>query len=504
MRQEEHERQPPYERPRPKQPPLPDPSTWAVSEEFLDEQGLEPIELEGEALVAYLVQLEEAVWMWWKTTGLATNLPSHHGRQVDPEGPKTGECWPSDNFVTAQVRTLWALERAARTFAEGMDVSEPARVWLIGQRASHFTNLHESSQRAPDGKGRCMRYVSLDKPVDPTPKPSEQGIHLSQEDDLAIVSELPHLQPEEMREMELVLRAYWQAAAREANGQERFQGPPPEFLQALGFQAEEMAGRIARWKRIQGNEGRPRGIVIGAIYNRDQWWTEAFTDLNLETPKPHTELVTRQGNRVYVVDPQASPLRAYAGGWRPAVGQHRGRATTHLHQGAVAVDETAEDQPAGYITIRGGNNGARRRWSRRVGGRNGPSNEPHPHRGSRAGDCLPSARRVAAPSHSAIDDGALKLGRNAQRRCPTSGAAAGRPHSCGGTAPGITTAHPVDSSRLARQRALPTGVVCRSAGGVRIRGGHSHTVVVPGRARCQSNAGKDAEPAPSPHQNPIE
>jgi hypothetical protein len=29
--------------------------------------------------------------------------------------------------------------------------------------------------------------------------------------------------------------------------------------------------------------------------------TETFTDFNLDPPKPHTELVTRQGNRVYVV-----------------------------------------------------------------------------------------------------------------------------------------------------------------------------------------------------------
>jgi hypothetical protein len=72
-----------------------------------------------------------------------------------------------------------------------------------------------------------VRYVSLDQPVDPTPKPPERGTHLSRSDNMAIVSELPHLQPEEMREMELVLRAYWQAAARESNGQERFKGPPP-------------------------------------------------------------------------------------------------------------------------------------------------------------------------------------------------------------------------------------------------------------------------------------
>jgi hypothetical protein len=118
---------------------------------------------------------------------------------------------------------------------------------------------------------------------------------------MAIVSELPHLQPEEMREMELVLRAYWQAAARESNGQERFKGPTPVPFQALGFQAEEMAGRIARWERMEGNQGRPRGIVNGAIIHRDQWWKTAFTDFNLDPPKPRTELVTRQGNRVYVV-----------------------------------------------------------------------------------------------------------------------------------------------------------------------------------------------------------
>jgi hypothetical protein len=145
MRQEEHERQPPYERPGLRQPPLPDPSTWAVSKEFVDEQGLEPIELKGEALGAYLADLEEAVWVWWKTTGPATNLPSHHGRLVDPKGPKTGKRWPSDNFLTAQIRTLWALERAERTFAEGVDVPERARVWLTGQRAAHFTSLHEPS-----------------------------------------------------------------------------------------------------------------------------------------------------------------------------------------------------------------------------------------------------------------------------------------------------------------------------------------------------------------------
>jgi hypothetical protein len=182
-----------------------------------------------------------------------------------------------------------------------VDVSERAQAWLNGQWAAHFTSLHKPSQRAPDDQGRCVRYVLLDQPVDSTPKPPERGTHLSRSDDMAIVSKLPHLQPEEMREMELVLGAYWQATARESNGQERFKGPPPVPFQALGFQAKEMAGRIVRWERMESNQGRPRGIVNGAIIHRDQWWRTAFTDFNLDPPKPRMELVTRQGNRVYVV-----------------------------------------------------------------------------------------------------------------------------------------------------------------------------------------------------------
>jgi hypothetical protein len=52
---------------------------------------------------------------------------------------------------------------------------------------------------------------------------------------------------------------------------------------------------------MEGNQGRPRGIVNGAIIHRDQWWKTAFTDFNLDPPKPRTELVTRQENRVYVI-----------------------------------------------------------------------------------------------------------------------------------------------------------------------------------------------------------
>jgi hypothetical protein len=151
---------------------------------------------------------------------------------------------------------------------------------------------------------------------------------------------------------------------------------------------------------MESNQGRPRGILHGAIYLRNKWWKEAFTDYDLDPPKPRIELVTRQGNRAYVVqvDPRAPPPRANAGGWKSAVGRHQGRAATHLHQGAVAVDETAESQPAGHITTRGNGNGTKRRWSRGVGARDEPNDEPHPQHGSRAGDCPPSARRVAGPS----------------------------------------------------------------------------------------------------------
>jgi hypothetical protein len=124
LRREEHERQPPHARPGLRQPPLP----AQESEEYLDAQGLEPIGPEGEALGDYLAQLEEAVRTWWKTVGPADNLPYQHGRLVDPSGPADGKHWPSDNFLTSQVQTLWALERAKRTFAEGLDVAGPARL----------------------------------------------------------------------------------------------------------------------------------------------------------------------------------------------------------------------------------------------------------------------------------------------------------------------------------------------------------------------------------------
>jgi hypothetical protein len=85
----------------------------------------------------YLAQLEEAVRTWWKAVGPADNLPYQHGRLVDPSGPADGERWPSNNFLASQIRTLWALERAERTFGESPDVAKPARRWLNGKRATH-------------------------------------------------------------------------------------------------------------------------------------------------------------------------------------------------------------------------------------------------------------------------------------------------------------------------------------------------------------------------------
>lgn len=60
--------------------------------------------------------------------------------------------------------------------------------------------------------------MSLYTPVDPTPKPPDRGTHLTLPDDTAVLPDLPHLQAEEMREMEMVLRSYWQTEARAPHG----------------------------------------------------------------------------------------------------------------------------------------------------------------------------------------------------------------------------------------------------------------------------------------------
>jgi hypothetical protein len=52
---------------------------------------------------------------------------------------------------------------------------------------------------------------------------------------------------------------------------------------------------------MEGHLGRDRTVVDRAIQRRDDLWKEVFTDFNLDPPKQHTELVTKQGNRIHVV-----------------------------------------------------------------------------------------------------------------------------------------------------------------------------------------------------------
>jgi hypothetical protein len=410
LRTEEHERQPPHARPGLRQPLLP----AQESEEYLDAQGLKPIGLEGEALGDYLAQLEEAVRTWWRTVGPADNLPYQHGRLVDPSGPADGKRWPSDNFLTSQVQTLWALERAKRIFAEGLDVAEPTRLWLTGERALKFSGLHDSPQRAPDDRGRCVRYVSLFTPVDSTPKPPDRGTHLTLPDDTTVLPDLPHLQPEEMREMELVLRSYWQTAAREPNGDERFKGPPPEELQALEFQAEELAGRVSRWEKMESHLGRDRTLVDRATRRRDDLWKEAFTDFNNNPPKPRTELVTKQGNRVYVVKwtPQLTRPESIQGaaGDQPSGDAEEGPPLIWTRKN-VTRGRATTTRPAKYHAGRGTVDRARPHRHRGVRGGNGANDWSSPDRPCWAADSLPGAQRVANAGHPAAGSGSAKLGR---------------------------------------------------------------------------------------------
>jgi hypothetical protein len=103
-----------------------------------------------------------------------------------------------------------------------------------------------------------VRYVSLDQPVDPTPKPPEQGAHLSRADNLAIMSELPHLQPEEMREMELVLRAYWQAAEM-PTGRSGLRGHPPSSSRRWGSKPRRWRDVLPDGKGWRATKADPAG-----------------------------------------------------------------------------------------------------------------------------------------------------------------------------------------------------------------------------------------------------
>jgi hypothetical protein len=282
-----------------------------------------------------------------------------------------------------------------------------------------------------------VRYVSLYTPVDSTPKPPDQVTHLTLPDDTAVLPDLPHLEPEEMREMEMVLRSYWQTEARAPHGDERFKGPPPEELQALGFQAEELAGRESRWEKMEGHLGRDRTVVDRAIQRRDDLWKEAFTDFNLDPPKPHTELVTKQGNRIHVVKwtpelARPEPTQGAAGISHPAT-PRKGRRSFGPESRGLGLDRW---DPPHQVPHSPGErrNGARSHRSRGVGGGNGANDQPSPDRFCRAGDSPPSAQRVAGAGHPAADSGAAKLGHCVQRRGAIASADARCPSARRGTA----------------------------------------------------------------------
>jgi hypothetical protein len=127
---------------------------------------------------------------------------------------------------------------------------------------------------------------------------------------------------------------------------------------------------------MQGQLGRDRTLVDRAIQRRDDLWKEAFTDFNLDLPKPHTELVTKQGNRVYVVKwtPELARPEPAAGSCRgSAIRRRRGGAAAHLTEGAVAWGRTAGTRPTTSRTGRGTVNWTRSRGSRGVGGGNDTS-----------------------------------------------------------------------------------------------------------------------------------
>jgi hypothetical protein len=205
--------------------------------------------LDEEGVRAYMAQLDTAVRTWWQTVRPVDMLPPQFERLVNPEGPPTGPRWPTDGFLTLQIEVLWALERAERTFGGGVDVLEPIRTWLTGVEFKQFRGLHNRPQRAPDDEGKFSRYKSLYPLVDAYRKPPEQGTNLSRSEDMAIVLDLEHLQPKEMRGMEMVLRSFWRTEARGPFEDDRFRGPPSEAIRTQGFQAEEVAGRMSRWKR---------------------------------------------------------------------------------------------------------------------------------------------------------------------------------------------------------------------------------------------------------------
>jgi hypothetical protein len=335
--------------------------------------------------------------------------------------------------------------------------------------------------------------------------------------------------------------------------------------QSRGFQAQELAGRLSRWEKREGQLRYDRILMERAIRMRDDLWKLAFTKCGLEPPKPRTDLVTKQGDTVYVVKwtseltrpqsappaqprpaptpeagatqpsddveggpqliytrkplptlrPQGRPPPCTTPGWQSMAAQleetarrgapPRTEAAVVAAQAPAAGPTPQADRIAGPGRRDNARSRGRARDRPRRGGANGKRPNAHPASGTRAGYGQPSAKRVAGPSHQATHHHAAELGNCLQR----SGAAAGSAARCLGPSGGATPtdhyeAHSVDPARLTRRRELPTGAVRRGARGVRNWGGGPNAVAFLGRTRCQSDAGAEAEQASRPHWDPAE
>jgi hypothetical protein len=185
--------------------------------------------------------------------------------------------------------------------------------------------------------------------------------------------------------------------------------------------------------------GRDRTLVDRATRRRDDLWKEAFTDFNYNPPKPRTKLVTKQGNRVYIV--KWTPQLTRPGSTQGAAGD---QPSGDAEEGPPLIwtRETSPGggplRPAPPSTTQAGapSPGHGRTDTAASGAGMGPTGWSSPDRPCWAADSLPGAQRVANAGHPAAGSGSAKLGRYAQRRCTTAGVDAGCPGASGGTAAG--------------------------------------------------------------------
>lgn len=101
------------------------------------------------------------------------------------------------------------------------------------------------------------------------------------------------------------------------------QGPASEGTSGAGVSGGGASRAGIRWERTEGQLGRDRTLVDRAIQRRNDLWKEAFTDFDLDPPKPRTELESKQGNKIYVVK------------WTPELAR------------PASTQGAAEDQPSG-------------------------------------------------------------------------------------------------------------------------------------------------------------